>query len=477
MLVRITPPGRATRVFDVPGVQRSWDINGGCAAATVPVVLTAEDRERILLARVETHDWSGFVWRQPIEGKPLECAGQAIALTMQRGKALYAKTNFLRDMEDFNGQNWGIFSRSDTGGVLTIVQNPGTTSGTSDGGGYIYHSDELLVKLVLTAQSNSANFALMVQGADINGTLHGSATSWTAGTYAAQTVTFPAATYGFYIWGSTGAANTATASEFWVAAHTMTLYGVSFAVTPYNVIDDVLDKLPAWALTTGDAYRRWVGSPTLTITSLDFEDSKTTLKDRIDAVVPMTDYHFGFYPEWVNGLRVGVPHFSAIETTPTLSLDVGSGLTGTSVDTLGSDFIVSHPDDEGRPTQVSVADADATHYLNVIGYDRDVPLDAPWTTSDTLATAVGTQAAALSDVRGAEGQADVKRVRLVNGRRAPLSIIRPGRLAYVYVDGIRRELLITGCQATDNSAMRVTFGKSPTTLRALTAKATGRGNY
>jgi hypothetical protein len=476
MLVRITPPGRRSRVFDVPGVQRSWDINGGCAAASVPLVLTEEDRERILLAKVETFDWTGIVWRMPVEGKPLQCAGQGMALAMQSGKALYAKTDFLRDMEDYNGTNAGIYRRSNSGGKLTVSQQVGTTSTAGDTAGYYYHGDTILISLSFACKVNMADRGFYITSLDVNGAVVSTDYAQNVvGTYTGQSVTFPANTYGFIVHLTEQAGWTATIVaevEFFGG----TLYGVSYAVTPYNVIDANLDLLPTWALPAGDAYRRWIASPTLDITSLDFPDPKTTLKDRIAAVVEMTDHHFGFYPEWVGHARVGVPHFQPIETTPTLSLDVGSGLSGTAVDSLGSDFIVRHPDDLGRTTFETVTDADATHYLNVIGYDRDVIVDAPWTTSATLATAVGTQAAASSDVRGAEGSVAVKRCRLANGRAAPFHMIRPGKLAYTYVDGKRRQLLITGCDAIDDD-WRVTFGTSPTNLRALTAKATGRGNY
>jgi hypothetical protein len=57
-------------------VRRSWDISGGCADASIPLSLSNEDSERILLAKVETFgatglDWTGVVWRKPRYGAPL----------------------------------------------------------------------------------------------------------------------------------------------------------------------------------------------------------------------------------------------------------------------------------------------------------------------------------------------------------------------------------------------------------------------
>ena len=408
------PDGIAVPLTIIGDESRDEAVPGGYGRASFTALLATNDRERILGAPVFIYAAAGPPWAGKVSRVAqvkhgvckVECDGWQEAFGRKIRDVAYCDTNFLGDLVDFNGQNWGIFSRSNSGGVLKIVQNPGTTSGTSDGGGYIYHGDAPLVKLVLTAQSNSATFALMVQGTDVNGTFHGSPTTWTAGTYAAQTVTFPAGTYGFYIWGSTGAANTATASEFWVGAYDLKLYGSSLAsVTVSNVIGDICDQLATTDLPAGAAYRRYIEAETTVIEPLVFDEDSTEA-DKVDTLLDYSTYEFGIFSRKVAGVWTPVPVLRDPGTTADYVCVVGKGATADvsdlDMEPLASKVRVMYQDTDGRTRYTDRTDTDATHYLVKRGIEKWAKVRAE-TTSATLAATIGDNYLALAGMAQVSG--------------------------------------------------------------------------
>lgn len=477
MLVRITPPGRRARILTVSDVPRSWDIAGGCATAEVPIVLDREEAERILLAKVETADWAGVVWRRPRYGQPLECAGQAIGLTDIRGKEYYGWGAFIGELVDYNGTNWEKFTRSTTGGVVRITLTPGQTSASGDCAGYQRLGDVELTSIKFTAYVPHADCHLRILPMDVDGTI-GAAVydNDTPGTVPNQTVTFAAGTYGFVVEAYTDGVIAATTTDYTVSFYDARLHSTALSsITAATVIGHCLDKLPAHVLPAGTAYRRYIstaGSAGTAIDAVGFTDPRDDLKKRIDTVVGMTDHHFGFYPRRVGNLMCGVPVFAQIPTTPTLLLDVRDaetdGLKDVSASDLASDYIANYTDEDGRTRYATVTDTNPAHYFNVIGYDRTGTVDANWTSSAATAAAAG-QVTADAAERGCEGSLTITRARLLNGRDVPLSFVMPGTLARVrgIGDGTG-DLVVRNC-AMAAGKMTVAFG-NPLDLKTLTAR-------
>jgi len=469
-------------VFSVSGVQRSWDIAGGCATASVPIVLSDEDAERILLAKVEIFgatglDWTGVVWRRPRYGAPLECAGQAIGLTHQRGAEFYGYGGFCADLMEFLGTNSDAFGTCNSNGVVTIWQKAGTTTTTGDYMGYRYFGDVELDRLKLTFRVNdSDNYGYFtISPLDVDGVV-GAAVIYECaqGTHANHTATFPAGTYGFVISMNINVGWTASDARVWVDCYNLRLHSTALTtISAHTVIDHCIDKLPTYVLPAGAAYRAWIGAHATAIDALGFTNPQDDLKKRIDTVVATTDFHFGFYPRRVGYLKTGVPVFEQIPTTPTVLLDVrqaeSDNLRDVSAADLASDYIVAYPDQDGHTRYSTVEDTDATHYLNVIGYDRTGYLSVPWTTSATTA-GVAAGVAADEAERGAEGGMTITRARLMNGRDVPVTYVMPGMLARVRGMSPTRDLVVTNVAAVDSHVSTVTFG-SPLDLQHLTARA------
>jgi len=252
MLVRLTPPGGKSRTFRTRGGSRSWHIDGGCATATVPVVLTGGDLDKILLARVDIFganglDWSGMVWRRPREGEPIECAGLVNALTFERRAALYADTQFLGELKDHvvDGKNAGAFDCSITGGVVTMGQSPDTTASAGDYRGYRYMGDTELTQLDFSANVNHADVSLLVRSRDSAGSLVGTVyTKTSTGSQTGLSVSFPSGTYGFdFICLVDVTPSTPSRYDKWVTVYDMTLRSTSItSVTPEAVLVMLVER-------------------------------------------------------------------------------------------------------------------------------------------------------------------------------------------------------------------------------------------
>lgn len=482
MLVRVTPPGRSAKVFRVSGVKRSWHIDGGCAAASIPLPLSGEDAERILLARVDTFgsrglDWSGMVWRKPRAGEPIECAGLANALTLNRRAAIYADTRTSEweplKFAGYTPDGW------DAGqGVASLVVGIGAgayASGTKVEYRYTLPANVASCKL-------SGSFA--TPDAKVEARLYTSATATGAGTLRA--------TYTGGAFATTVAADTrsvrlyvGTNASYSPGADTsatfsgLVLHGVAgiTALTPEAVITHNIDAMPAWAMPAGAAYRSHIGVSGVTIGSLVFDDPRTDDKRKVDDVLQLSAHHFGFYPKRIAGGAAVVPVYEPVETAPSLSLDVArlpdESLRERSADSMASSYVVAYTDENGATRYVTVADTDTANYLNRIGYAIVGAVDATFTASSTVATAAGTASAAEATRSGTEGTATVVRARLANGRQTSALSCLPGRM--VRVRGLGRDRLLTVVSAeAEGSKVRVSFARKATDLAYLAGRALGR---
>lgn len=483
MLVRITPPGRRARVFRVSGVKRSWHIDGGCAAATIPLALSAEDTERIALARVDLFgplglEWAGMVWRKPRAGEAIECAGLANALTFTRRTGIFADTR-VADLQEWNGTNWGAYKRSVSGGVVTILQSPGTTASAGDTAGYYYWGDAPLYNLRLSGNMAHNSIDLHIATSATEGAATSTAHSNTGtGAFGPVNVNLGGAR-GYVIYGRTPVTSTPSRSDTYLSVWDITAHGVSglTTITPEAVIGWCLDALPSWALPAGAAYRAYVGTSGVTISSLVFDDPRTDDKAKIDAVTGLTTHHFGFYARRAGAGRAVVPVYEPVETTPSLALDVtrvaDDSLQEASVEAQANNYIVGYTDADGRTRYLEVADTDASNYLNRIGYAIDGAVDASFTSSPTLATAAGTSAAEAARKYSVEGTASIIRARTANGRSVSPLACMPGRM--VRVRGLGRDRLLTVVSTeAEGAQVRVTFGRKPTDLAYLATQALGR---
>jgi len=485
-IVTITPPGRNRKSFIVSGVSRTWDIDGGCATASIPLMLSAEDRERIGLANVRISgglgmDWEGFVWRRPRAGEPIECAGQAVGLTLTPREAQYAKTNFLGDLKDWKHPtteyNDAAFERTNSGGKLTICQRAGTTTNALDKAGFYLFGDVSWQRLIATVNKPHAKMSMrIVTGATEAAytTARYASTDGATGTEDIDIDLGGDRNINFIGAITTGA--TVNRSDTFVELYDITLYGTTLTapITPLKVVTDCVDALPTWVLPAGAQYRRRLTDPAVTIGNLGF-DAESTDKTKCDSAVAMTACHFGFYVDRIDGSMFGVPVFEPISTTPDFIIDVRAALSDSlrdrGIEALANSYLTRYSTVDGGTLHATVPDATAGNYLNEIGYSKTAVVDASWTTSATDATAAGTQAAAIAC--DTEGAVTIARARLVNGRECSPLLIMPGKMCRVLGLGAARNLVVRSVTATDAS-VSVTFAPTGTDLRYLASKALGR---
>lgn len=480
MIVRITPPGRRSRCFTVSGVRRSWDINGGCATASIPLALSAEDRERILLARVDIFgplglDWTGVVWRKPRSNAAIEAAGQAVGLTLTPRERHYADTSL--QFQDYDGTDWNGLSRSLTGGVLNFAVSTTASASANDRIGVWRWYDVPLDSLAFSADVNHADVSIEIFSSDTPGACSTSVyTKPATGSQTGQTASI-SGKQGYVVTMKVDT-NCSGSSDRWVQLWDLIAYELSTtAITPRVVIDDCLDALPTWILPAGASYRGFLDTPAVSIASLDFADKRSTDKGKVDAVVAMTADHFGFYPRWIGGLKAGVPVLKAISTSPDVALDVRAVVSETlqerGADGLANQYRVTYNDEQGVNRVTAIDDTSADNYLNAVGYDKTADVDATWTASETLAQAIGTQAAATAAAQDVEGQVVIRRARLANGREVSPLYVMPGMMARVRgLPGGARDLIVRSAEATDTE-MALTFAPTFADLRYLAAKARG----
>lgn len=479
-LVRITPPGRPAKLFRVAEVPRTWDIDGGCATASVPIILTDEDAERIALARVEVFgalgmDWSGFAWRRPRVGGPIECAGQVLGLTLAPRERHYADTSL--DFKDYNGVAYGQFALTNANGVLSVGVVAGAIPLGASAGFWRWY-DVPMSSLAFTAFVAYAAVPLEIWTSATPGACTTRVyNKTTAGTVTGVTVNLAGA-HGFVIrayYPTAGTAGVAAASYVSVAS-LQAFQLATTANTPTTVINDCLDALPTWVLPTGADYRALVlyGMDTTAITSLDFPDKKHVDKEAIDAVLKMTSKHFGFYPRWVGGLKSGVPVLAPISTTPDFILDVrateSDSLQERGVDGMANRYDVAYTDVDNVARVVIVSDSSPNNYLNTIGYIKDAAVDASWTTSATQAGYAGTAAAANALSQDAEGTVTIHRARLSNGRACSPLMIMPGSMARVLGMGAPRNLTVRSCGVAQGGGFEVTFARPDLDLKYLASQ-------
>lgn len=489
MLVRITPPGRTAKVFHVAGVKRSWHISGGCATATIPLPLAADDADRILLARVDTFgplglDWSGMVWRRPRHGEPIECAGLANALTFNRRSALYADTRLtpwvVRVAAGANPDGWtaGMGTASLTASIVAGTYSTGANVSWIHGPFRSTDNVRLIGTIAgLAAQTEVLAATYLSDGSSyrVEATLGNGAFDIPvarAATGYVQIIVRSNTTY------SPGTDAAVVISGLKLHAVSGIATGAGGTLTPEGVIGHVCDALPTWALPAGAAYRRHIGTSGVTVASLAFPDADTDDKAKADAVVGQSAHHFGFYPRRVAGRAVTVPVYQAVETAPTLSLDVSrvadDRLRDRSADGLSSAYVARYVDSRGVARFVTVADADTANYLNTIGYSIVGTVDASWTASSATATAAATASAAAAKASDTEGSVGIVRARLANGRTAPALACMPGRMVRVRGMGPGRELVVSSVEADGAKKVSVAFAPKATDLQYLTAQALGR---
>ena len=492
MLVRITPPGRSARVFRVADVPRSWHIDGGCAAAAIPLALSDEDAERILLARVDVFgplglDWAGMVWRRPRYGEPIECAGLVNTLTFNRREALYSDTRTSEWSERTSIVAQRVAQASKGFDLLQVafLEDESYPAGAWNGHARrIPNTTKVIASVTWTRPSVA--YQLRVRAAYESDTFEGF-------TEITSTQFEVSAGYGALSGTATRTVERTGGIDFVTTAATLVSGGqptsdrvCTFSiklflvdgvkpVTPEAVIDDCLDYVPTWALPTGEPYRAFVGTSDVEIDSLVFDDPMTDDKKKVDTVVGFSDHHFGFYARRVAGQSVVVPVYEAIETEPSLMLDVArmpdESLRDRSADEMASQYLVSYKGDDGSTRYLTVSDPDDSSYLARIGYEITGVVDAGFTTSATLATAAGTVTAARSE--DVEGTATVLRARTASGRQVPGLACMPGRLARVH--GLGRDRLLTVASAeAEGAQVRVSFARKSTDLAYLAARALGR---
>lgn len=476
-LVRITPPGRPAKLFRVAEIPRTWDIDGGCATASVPIILTDEDAERIALSRVEVFgalgmDWSGFAWRRPRVGGPIECAGQALGLTLAPRERHYADTSLT--FVEYNGYQWGDVTRSVNGGTVELGLTQATHLANTTAG-YSRWYDVPMSSLSFTAFTAYTQMTLEIWTSATPGALTTRVyNKTTTGTVTGVTVNLAGA-HGYVIrafipssWATTGSGTLASIASL-VAYQLATT-----APTPATVITDCLDALPTWVLPAGAAYRALVGTDTTVITSLDFPDKKHVDKEAIDAVLKMTSKHFGFYPRWVGGLKSGVPVFAPISTTPDFILDVrateSDSLQERGVDGMANRYDVAYTDVDDVARVAIVSDSSPNNYLNTIGYIKHASVDASWTTSPTQAGYAGTAAAANALSQDAEGTVTIHRARLSNGRACSPLMIMPGSMARVLGMGAPRKLTVRSCGVAQGGGFEVAYARPDLDLKYLASQ-------
>lgn len=486
MLVRITPPGRAARVFSVPMVKRSWHIDGGCAAATIPLALSAEDIDRILLSRVDVFgplglDWSGMVWRRPRSGEPIECAGLANALTFKRRPALYCDTS-LNTWKQYMASNYTPNGMSYGLGVASIVVTVNAATYTAgaqvEAHKVIPSSNGVRVKGTLTLPASSGYQVRLYTATDPTAGSTLRATYTANGAFDTVVNATGIASLRLYFGvntGTTAATNLAfTITDLKVYGVKGVATGAGQSLTPEAVIADAVNQLPTWVLPAGAAYRAYIGTSGVTLPSAAFPDPTSTDKAKVDSVSKLSDHHFGFYPRRIVGTAVTVPVYESVETMPSLMLDVtripDASLRDHSADAMASEYLVAYEDENGQTRYVKVADPDDS-YLSRIGYEITGVVDATFTTSSTVATAAGTVAAARA--ADTEGTATVIRARTANGRLVSPLACMPGRM--VRVRGLGRDRLLTIASAEAEGAhVRVSFARKQTDLSYLAARSLSR---
>lgn len=483
------PDGIAVPLTIVGDDERDESAPGGYGRASFTALVSVSDRERLLGAPVYIYaaagpPWAGKVARVTQQKRgvcTVECDGWQEAFGRKIRAAMYCSTQFLGELADFNGQNWGIFSRSNAGGVLKVVQNPNTTTGTADGGGWIYRSDTTLTKLDFTAAVNGSNMALKVRGTDINGALHGTAyTQGTPGTYTGQTYTFPADTYGFYIWIETTGANTSTNSDYWVAAYDLKLYGTSVtSPTVYNVLTHICDQLAVADLPAGTAYRAFMEADATLIEPLVFGHDSTDAA-KVEEVMRYTTKEFGAWCRRVAGVWTPVPVLRAASATPDYICVAGKNaiadISDLDIEPLASKVRVMYSDYDGRSRFVDRTDTDTSHYLVKRGIEKWATIRAD-TTSATLAATIGDNFLALAAHSQVAGDITIDTaITDANGARVlPCEIEAGRRILILGLDSGAVTARITSVKKKGSYHAVLTVNNAPRSLDVYLARLAKRG--
>lgn len=421
-------------------VEYSESIFGGFTSATVPAIVTAKQRDRLLGAKVVLFSESGAVWFGFVKTLPpdvgrvdLGLVGWQVVLGRVPNAISYCETA-LQNLDEYG--NSSIFSRISNNGILTITQNAGTTAAnTSQNCGYEIRSDRPFDTVVLDifVANTTVCAEVFTRNAAGAATLR---TTKTAGTYNGTVLTGLGGAVTLLVRAKINSLpSTPSQDDKKVTFSNIRRYGVETVrpVTASAVVNDCLSRLPVAILPAGAEYRS-IETTTRVIEPLGF-DSGTFDTSRLTEVNRYDATSFQFVPTLIRGEWFPKPRFRTIPTAPAYVAEAdGAGVSvefaADDLDDYASVVRARYKTTAGIDAYVDVVDpnADRLSYLPSIGLDQYDVIDVP-TTDPAVATYAANLRIASKARRRNSGKVAIRvPIRNTAGREITPDQIRAGEL-------------------------------------------------
>lgn len=453
-------------------VEYSESIFGGFTSATVPAIVTARQRDRLLGAKVALFTEAGAVWFGFVKTLPpdtgrvdLGLVGWQVVLGRVPNAVSYCETSIANAVE-YDGSNGSIFRRKSYNGVLYVNQIAGTTaSSTSQSCGYELQGDRPFDAVALDIEVANATVAAQVYTRDAAGaaTLRG---TYTVGSYPNTVLTGLGGAVTLLVRAKINSLpSTPSQDDKVVSFANIRRYGVGTVrpVTASAVVNDCLSRLPAAILPAGAEYKS-IETTTRVIEPLGF-DSGTFDTARLTEVNRYDSTSFQFVPALIRGEWFPKPRFRTIPTTPAYVAEAdGVGVSvefaADDLDDYASVVRARYKTAGGIDQYVDVPDpnADRLSYLPSIGLDQYDVIEVP-TTDPAVATYAANLRIASKAKRRNSGKVVIRvPIRNAAGREITPDQVRAGEL--IRLTGTSRgdvTALIVDAKHVDDYAVELTL--------------------